>query len=244
MKNNIFLSIWILFLLISCSEKVITISSVREKLNVQFKKLNDSKVEKNIKLVAGVYRNKKVRVITPKDKNGSKPLIIALHWAGKDVFTQYSQCLVEPAFKDLDCYIIIPDAEEMLWTNSYNENKIIRLIALAKKNWKIDATKIVVTGYSNGGNGAWFFADKYPNLISAAIPIASAYKITTKIKTPLYVIHGEKDRLFPINNTRKWIDLSRESGSNIVFKAIPNYSHFMACNYVFELKKAVVWLNY
>lgn len=217
-----------------------------EKLDQQFKALGQSPGAINIKLAAGSYQNKNVRIIIPKKgEEGPKPLIIALHWAGGgNTYTGYSQCLIQPVFVDLDAYIIIPDAENMVWTNDYNEKKILELLALAKENWNIDSTKILVTGYSNGGNGAWYFADKHSDKITTAIPMASAYAIDTKINIPLYVIHGENDELFNIERTHNWVKSAQEAGSDIVFKPVLKYSHYMACDYVAALKEAVSWLEW
>lgn len=213
--------------------------------DVQLNKFQNSKgLHKNIQLSFNGYKNKNLRIVIPNNISTPKPLIVALHWAGSgETYKEYSQCLVEPAFSDVDCYIISPDGEGFLWTSTYNEEKILSLISLVKKKWNIDNSKIIVTGYSNGGNGAWFFAQKYPQLFKAAIPMASAYPIKSKITIPLYVIHGENDELFNITRTQNWVLSSTKAGSNIVFKAVPEYSHYMACNYVHELKKAVKWLK-
>lgn len=216
-----------------------------EKLSQQFKSLDQKPGATDIKLVAGTYKNKNLRMVIPKDTDSPKPLIIALHWAGGgNTYNEYGQCLVEPAFADIDCYMIIPDAENMIWTNEYNEKKVVELLALAKENWNIDSTKIIVTGYSNGGNGAWYFADKHPDKITAAIPIASAYASDTKINIPLYVIHGENDELFSVKRTHIWVQAAQKLGSEIVFKPVPAYSHYMACDYVAALKEAISWLEW
>ncbi|HFB99449.1 MAG TPA: hypothetical protein ENJ53_01460 [Phaeodactylibacter sp.] len=234
---------FISFLMItSCGHLPLNKASNNKTLNEQFQSLHQKAQSTNIKLVAGTYKGKSLRVVIPPKNETPKPLIIALHWAGGgDTYIQYGKCLAEPAFKKLNAYMIIPDAESMVWTNKYNEQKVLELIALAKENWNIDSKKIVVTGYSNGGNGAWFFAEKHPDLINAAIPMASAYRPESKIKIPLYVIHGEKDELFNITRTHNWVNASKEKGSNITFKSVPKLSHYMACDYVKPLKKAVDW---
>ena len=98
-------------------------------------------------------------------------------------------------------------------------------------------------GYSNGGNGSWYFAEHHPELFSAAIPMASSYAITEKINIPLYVIHGEKDELFSVTKTSEWIRNSKEVGSDITFVTNESLSHFQGCSYVRELRKAQEWLQ-
>ena len=98
-------------------------------------------------------------------------------------------------------------------------------------------------GYSNGGNGSWYFAEKHSDLFTAAIPMASAYPIKKKISIPLYVIHGAKDELFKVDDTRKWVNTSKEAGSDIILSINENLSHFEACAYVEELRKGGEWLQ-
>ena len=143
----------------------------------------------------------------------------------------------------MDAIIVSPYAERLLWFDAQNEEKILKLIELAKRHWNVDPNKIIVTGYSNGGNGSWYFAEKYPKIIRAAIPMASAYAVQSKIEVPLYVIHGEKDELFDVNKIREEVNMAAAKGAQIKLSVNPEFSHYMACAYVDELRKAVTWLQ-
>lgn len=108
---------------------------------------------------------------------------------------------------------------------------MVGLVTLALKYWDIDPTKVVVLGYSNGGNGSWFYAETLPMLFSAGIPMASSYSTIgtdgqpRKIDIPLYVIHGENDELFPLAETQAWVNQSIEAGSFIEFVVAPGLTH-------------------
>ena len=108
---------------------------------------------------------------------------------------------------------------------------------------KVDPARIAITSYSNGGNGSWFFAEKYPELFSAAIPMASSYRTLNKIEVPLYVIHGKKDELFEFSLTKKLINIAEERGATITFAVAEELSHFEACSYTDYLKNAAEWLK-
>jgi len=213
------------------------------KIEKRFSKIDTTAGHRNISLRFSSEHTWNIRMSFPKKTNQKKPLIIALHWAGGgDTYKEYSSCLVEPAMANLNAIILAPDAEYLLWTNKYNEEKIIKLVTMAKKFWNIDTNKIIVTGYSNGGIGSWYFADKHPELFSAAIPLAGVYYIAKKINLPMYVIHGEKDELFKLEKTASFVALAKEHGSDIIFVVNPNLSHHMACAYKEELTKASNWL--
>ena len=235
-----YFSLAIILALVSCGTNTSPKLSKTEK---NFAKIKTTTGQRDVSLHLSNNRIWNMRMSFPKDTTQKKPLIIALHWAGGgDTYKEFSTCLVEPGMADLDAYIIAPDGEYLLWTNQYNEDKIIKLVLLAKKFWNIDPKRIIVTGYSNGGIGSWFFADKHPELFNAAIPIAGVYYAKNKINIPMYVIHGEKDELFKVKKTASFVALANKNGSDIRFVVNPNYSHKMACAYVDELKKAANWL--
>lgn len=188
----------------------------------------------------------KARITFPRAIDASKEntLIIALHWAGDfGTYKEFHNCLVFPALNDLNAIIISPEAERQLWSTSNNEEKILAIIAYSQKYWNVNHEKIAVTGYSNGGNGSWYFAEHHPELLSAAIPMASSYSINKKIEIPLYVIHGARDELFDIAKTTKYVRQTVEAGSGLTFVVNARLSHYNGCSYIDELKKAGEWLK-
>jgi predicted peptidase len=128
-------------------------------------------------------------------------------------------------------------------------HRVQGLLQLAAKFWPVDLERVVATGYSNGGNASWLFAELAPNIFSAGIPMASSYDLTNmdgsgrKIEVPMYVIHGENDELFPIEITKNWVDLSIQAGSDITFVVAAGLSHYEPCSYSPYLKEAVTWLK-
>ena len=178
------------------------------------------------------------------------PLIIGLHWLATNeknqdqAYINFSQCLLEPAFTKINAFIIAPQADEILWHSENNQIRVLTLIAQAKKHWPIDESKIVVTGYSQGGVGTWYYADKYPDIFSAAIPVASSYpKIPdSELKIPMYVIHSKKDETFPYRRIKSLVKKYQRQGSDITF-ITNNLSHYTACKYVKFLEPTIPWLE-
>lgn len=194
----------------------------------------------------------KFRIIAPvTPASGKSPMVLALHGASGGNAEAYkaTACLVEPGLASLNAFIISPYGGNGLWYEAYYQQEVATLIYLAKKYWPIDHNKIAVTGYSNGGNGSWFFAETQPTTFSAAIPMATSYDITNsngtgrKINIPLYVIHGQNDELFPLAKTQAWVQTSITAGSNIKFVVAPGLGHYVPCDYTPYLKEAAAWLT-
>jgi len=105
------------------------------------------------------------------------PLILALHFgvggadgagAGRSVLS----ILVRPALEELGAIIVAPDSLGGNWSTPENERAVKQLLDDVLGSYSIDKKKIVVTGYSMGGAGAWSIAEKYPEYFSAVIPVS------------------------------------------------------------------------
>ena len=203
-------------------------------------------------IVEGVFWKFSIIVPEAASDSNKRPLVIRLHGAaqsGSSTAHQSTECLVEPAFEGKEVFILSPNSNGVLWYEQANILQILALSDLVVSNLDIDPAKVVMTGYSDGGNGSWFYSQFYPDLISAAIPMATSYNTKRsngdliKIDVPLYVIHGSEDDLFPLDITQGFIDESIGAGSDITFVVADGLVHNEPCAYVDELKKAVVWLE-
>lgn len=191
------------------------------------------------------------RVISPERNNGElRPLILALHGASTSPDAhKNTACYVELGLEDLDAFILSPHANGGLWFAESSQRMIGDLMFFALKYWPIDRAKIAVTGYSNGGNASWLLGYFQSSTLSAAIPMASSYDVhetngtVRKWDIPLYVIHGENDELFPLQQTQDWVDATIAAGSDVTFVVAPGLGHYEPCSYVPYLKDAATWLE-
>jgi predicted peptidase len=83
------------------------------------------------------------------------------------------------------------------------------LIAEVEATWRVDTTRLYLTGLSTGGDGVWAYALARPQVIAAIIPIAAAANadgICAMREVAVWAFHGELDRdekldheLLPVN---------------------------------------------
>ncbi|GJM30564.1 MAG: hypothetical protein DHS20C17_31990 [Cyclobacteriaceae bacterium] len=191
-------------------------------------------------------------VIIPKtiDQVNGNPLVLSMHGgvggAGRNAHKNLA--CIAPALESINAFIISPNADKVQWFELYNVKKVVKLITLAVRNWPIDVTKIVATGYSDGGNGTWILAEIFPEMFSAGIALASSYNTITEgegrlINTPLYVIHSSGDELFPLEQTQDWVDHTIAAGSDVNFVIADGLSHYAPCDYTSYFEDAVTWLE-
>jgi predicted esterase len=94
------------------------------------------------------------------------------------------------------------DPNEHTWPATL-VNEVLEYV---KKTYRVDATRVYVTGVSLGAAGAWDFAAAYPTKVAAMNPNSGKAEITKACAVkdiPVWVFHGSSDPLvpnsFPIN---------------------------------------------
>ena len=240
MKNLYIMSFLILF----GGRSVLNAQNVPSKSEKLFKNFKAAPGTKDFKLTNDYGKRWKMRVNFPEEVQEENSLIIALHWAGGgDTYREFKRLLDTARLEELNAIIVSPEGENLLWSTQNNIDKVLTIIENAQKYWNVDPKKIAVVGYSNGGNGSWYFAEHHPEKFSAAIPMASSYPANKKIDIPLYVIHGTKDELFPIKNTERYVRKTQEAGTQVTLVVNQKLSHFQGCLYVEDLWNAGEWLK-
>ena len=177
------------------------------------------------------------------------PLILALHYGGQ-VTPFYGKGLliqlIEPALLDLGAIIVAPDCPGAGWANKTSESAVMALLNRIMKNYKIDNKRVLVTGYSMGGVGTWYFAARYSQVFSAAIPVSGVPPPETiaMIKDiPVYVIHSPQDEVFPIGQTEKAVAKLKSKGVSARLVAIEGIGHYQIPRFVESLRAAIPWIK-
>jgi predicted peptidase len=177
------------------------------------------------------------------------PLVIALHYGGKVTpfyGFEFLISFVKPALKELDALLVAPDCPAMGWTNTTSEEAVLELILFCMETYRIDPGRVLMLGFSMGGLGTWYMVGRHPDIFSAAIPIAAtADAETTPVieNVPLYVIHGEKDEVFPLDEVKKLYEKQKAGGADIQFMVVEKASHNDLARYITPLQAAVPWIR-
>lgn len=92
-----------------------------------------------------------------------------------------------------------------------SEKDVLNVLALVRKEYRIDPKRIYLMGHSMGGGGTLHLGMKHPELWAALAPLAPAiYSDPARLekirKTPIIVVQGELDQLVQAENTRKWVE--------------------------------------
>jgi pimeloyl-ACP methyl ester carboxylesterase len=111
----------------------------------------------------------------------------------------YSFIVIAPQFK------VRPSAAQMQSVIDY-----------AKRRWRIDETRVYVTGLSMGGGSTWDYSAVYGQNAAAIVPVAAGTKPTTTMAAsiasknlPIWGLYSSADQVVPVQWGRdffSWID--------------------------------------
>ena len=204
---------------------------------------------------------------------GGYPLIVGLHYGttqepGLSPYfgLGYVGQLVFPALESLNAVIVAPDAPEFSWAHPDSESAVLAIVAQVKKDHAIDAKRSLVTGFSMGGQGAWYLGATHPEIFRAAIPM-SALPITVPVRTraeaqaarkaldagtewatpllrmPLHVIHSRADETVPVEPLEQAVQTLKGRGADITLTLIDEVPHHMVPGFIEALEAAAPWVR-
>lgn len=128
------------------------------------------------------------------------------------------------------------------WTE---EDWFDSLYADLMSKYRIDTTRIYVTGISNGGFGTWQVAMDHPDMFAAIAPLCGGVndKDTSNICSlkdlPVWTFHGTADNMIPISETERIVNKLAVYG-HIKFTRLQDEGH--GIQYLYEDNRIFDWL--
>jgi polyhydroxybutyrate depolymerase len=179
------------------------------------------------------------RLIVPETVDLAKPapLVVAFHGMlidSKDVMPQYTK-LNETAEKR-GFIIAYPNAVGKSWGIApvKVKNDLAFFDALLGKlaaTYKIDPDRIYVVGMSNGGYFAHLVGRERSKIVAAVashsgpLGLQTLLGVNAERKFPALIIHGARDRLFPVWIARENRDKYKREGHDVKYVELKNVGH-------------------
>ena len=175
------------------------------------------------------------------------PLVLALHYGGEPFRGSglgVVRMLVGPALADLGAVIVAPDALVSGWNAPENETAVLALLDAVAARYRTDPARVVVTGFSMGGSGAWHFAARFPSRFSAAVPVAGRPSgEVASWRVPVFAVGSRRDELVPVAAAEQRVEALRERGLNAEMVVLERPTHFQTAAHADGLERAVPWLR-
>lgn len=181
------------------------------------------------------------RLFTPETEEEKVPLILYLHGAGAigdDNITQITtkdaaSFVTEEMQETHPCYVLAPQLPERYtaagespadeqsakgWTDEEVQEALMETIEeIAGTNGNVDMDRIYITGHSMGALGVWGMIAAYPDVFAAAVPISGLWdgSVDDLVDLPIWIFHGEKDEVVPVDCETMLRDRLEELGGNV-----------------------------
>jgi predicted peptidase len=190
-------------------------------------------VGKTISIGGGEYR---YAVYMPENYDPARPwpAILFLHGIGErgDDGMSHVGVGLGKAIREhperFPCVVVMPQCQpQMAWTGPMYD-LALRTLDAACAEYNIDEDRVVLTGLSMGGFGAWLIGAEHANRFSALVPIcgggnpAHAAKLAA---VPIWCFHGEADPVIPVRRSREMVDAVRAAGGRVTYTELPGVGH-------------------
>ncbi|MEX0965141.1 MAG: hypothetical protein WDZ52_13985 [Pseudohongiellaceae bacterium] len=144
------------------------------------------------------------------------------------------------SLKKEDRIVVVPAAwNEAFWWFENQADNLPAILRELKQIYNIDDNRATLSGVSDGGTGAYFFAFKQSTQWAAFLPYIGhpgvlrnpqsgpGYKLYFEnlMSRPLYIVNGEDDPLYPVSSVVPFINILQEANIDHVFRAIENGGH-------------------
>lgn len=166
-----------------------------------------------------------------KDETATWPLILFLHGMGERgdsiaLVTVHGPPKNVKTNNDFPFIVVSPQLSDKVrrWSTSELSALLDEIIAI----YRIDTSRIYLTGLSMGGYGTWSWASAEPERFAAIAPFCGggnpeeAYKIGN---IPTWVFHGEEDKAVSITESEKMVEALGKAGGNVRFTRYSNTGH-------------------
>ena len=112
-----------------------------------------------------------------------------------------------------------------------------RALEMLAKHPRVDASRIILMGFSRGGQGALFASlkrfhamwNKSGAEFAAYLPFypdcSTSYVADTEIDKPIRIFHGTPDDYNPVATCRKYVERLRAAGRDVALTEYPNAQH-------------------
>ena len=174
-----------------------------------------------------------VYVPTSYDPKTPMPTIIHLNGygeCGRDGWRQVFH-LGNAIMLDVDKWpfiVIFPQKQsnESFWV----DEEIVMMTAFerTKKEYKLDLSRVYLTGLSQGGYGTWAIAARHPDMFAAIAPVCGGgdERMAKKLaKMPVWAFHGEADTTVLPEKSKEMVAWVNAAGGDPKLTTYPGVGH-------------------
>jgi predicted esterase len=139
-----------------------------------------------------------------------------------------------------DRLVVVPAAwNEAFWWHERQAENLPEILREVRRLYNVDDNRVTLTGVSDGGTGAWFFAFKQPTEWAAFFSYighpgvlrspqsGGGYRLYFEnlMGKAIYIVNGEEDPLYPAASLQSFIEILEQEEVNHRFRVIEGGGH-------------------
>jgi predicted esterase len=168
------------------------------------------------------------------DERQAWPLVLALHGTGGDentLFDVYRTGALLRAAEKLGVLVASPRGGPAGPTEyrGIGEHDVLAVLRDVRRQYRVDATRIYLTGHSMGGTGSAYLALHHPDVFAAAAPLAAAYSFPWLARNarpvPFLWIGGANDASFYLRGVMVGVERMLKFGAPASLELLPGEGH-------------------
>jgi polyhydroxybutyrate depolymerase len=193
------------------------------------------------KLAVG-KQTREYRLVVPKTVDLTKPaaLVVAFHGMGidsKDLMPRYTK--LDDLAADKKFLLAYPEAVGRAW--GIAPDKVTAdlaffdaLLGHLRKRFQVDENRVYVLGMSNGGYFAHLVGKERSKSVAAVashsgtLGLQTLFGIGAERKFPVLIVHGDKDRILPVEWARENRDKYKREKHPVEYVEVPGLGHLWA----------------
>jgi len=158
------------------------------------------------------------------------PLLIYLHGSGSaiwdlDAIRDGGPPQLFEEGMDSDFILLCPQLHaDVHW----DVDRINALTQEIMTSYRVDASKVYLTGLSRGGFGAWEFGVSYPNMFAAIVPISArdVAGVERLANNTVWIFHGDQDTGVPWQGSQVAFNRLNNVGADVHFTLYEGVGHW------------------
>jgi len=182
------------------------------------------------------------------DDTAPVPVVVSLHFGGPVtpfVGGAMLRVLVEPALRELGALMVAPDCTGRGWTDGESEADVLAVLDWVGANYRVDARRSLIVGYSMGGRGVWHLAARHVDRFAAAVVISGPTPETladAEWRVPTTVIHSLADDVVPFEQTAGVVRSLQAGGAPVEFVVVRDVTHYQTVRFTEPLRQTARWV--
>jgi predicted peptidase len=173
----------------------------------------------------------------PNDYSSSQkdyPLILFLHGAGErgddlELVKIHGIPKIVEQQQDFPFIAISPQCpNDKWWVDPWLIEALNGLVDEIISRYRVDKSRVYLTGLSMGGFGTWYLSMAYPEKFAAIAPICGGGMpwMAFRIKDmQVWAFHGAKDEVVPMYRSEEMVEALKKIGGNVKFTVYPEAGH-------------------